>query len=136
MAFRGLWCGSIPVPVFRQGLSLRFGRGFQGSRVHPVLVMNSPPMVGRSTGGRDPNHSDKRSLLWMNLGTNQRALKGGRLIDGVEMLLEDMLRFLAEMPADKYHDYRDFRHRGLRGYLINRFLREKWNEDLFRSSAQ
>jgi len=66
----------------------------------------------------------------------EELLKGGRLIDGVEMLLEDMLRFLAEMPADKYHDYRDFRHRGLRGYLINRFLREKWNEDLCRSSAQ
>ena len=51
------------MPVFRQGLSLRFGRGFQGSRVHPVLVMNSPPMVERSTGGRDPNHSDKRNLI-------------------------------------------------------------------------
>ena len=66
----------------------------------------------------------------------EELLKGGRLIDGVEMLLEEMLRFLAEMPADKYHYYRDFRHRGLRDYLINRFLREKWNEDLFRSSAQ
>jgi hypothetical protein len=51
------------VPVFRQGLSRRSGRGFQGSRVHPVLVMNSPPMVGRSTGGRDLNHSDKRNLI-------------------------------------------------------------------------
>jgi len=63
-------------------------------------------------------------------------LKGGRLIDGVEVLLEEMLRFLAEMPVDKYHDYHDFRHRGLRGYLIHRFLREKWNEDLCCSSAQ
>ena len=65
----------------------------------------------------------------------EELLKGGRLIDGVEGLLEEMLRFLAEMPADKYHDYRDFRHRGLRNYLIHRFLREKWNEDLCRTRA-
>ena len=50
------------MPVFRQGLSLRFGRGFQGSRVR-LVRLNSPPMVGRSTGGRDPNHSDKRNLI-------------------------------------------------------------------------
>jgi len=25
--------------------------------------LNSPPMVERSTGGRDPNHSDKRNLI-------------------------------------------------------------------------
>jgi len=47
------------------------------------------------------------------------------------MLIEEMLRFLGEMPVDEYHDYRDFRHRGLRDYLINRFLREKWNEDSY-----
>ena len=56
----------------------------------------------------------------------ERPLIDGRLEDGIEMLLEKMLRFLAEMPVDGYHDYRDFRHKGLRGYLINRFLREKW----------
>ena len=50
----------------------------------------------------------------------------GRLEDGIELLLEKMLRFLAEMPVDGYHDYRYFRHKGLRGYLINRFLTEKW----------
>jgi hypothetical protein len=66
----------------------------------------------------------------------EELIKNGRLIDGVKMLLEEMLRFLAEMPTNKYHDYRDFRHRGLRDYLINRFLREKWNEDLCRSSAR
>jgi hypothetical protein len=53
------------------------------------------------------------------------TLKGGRE-DGVEILLDEMLSFLAEMPVDNYHDYRTFRHRGLRSYLINRFLREKW----------
>ena len=56
----------------------------------------------------------------------ERLLIDGRLVDGIEMLLEKMLRFLAEMPVDRYHDYREFRHKGLRGYLINRFLREKW----------
>jgi hypothetical protein len=56
----------------------------------------------------------------------ERLLIDGRLEDGIEMLLEKMLRFLAEMPADRYQDYRDFRHKGLRGYLINRFMREKW----------
>jgi hypothetical protein len=56
----------------------------------------------------------------------ERLLIDGRLVDGIKMLLEQMLRFLAEMPVDRYHDYRDFRHKGLRGYLINRFLREKW----------
>ncbi len=35
----------------------------------------------------------------------ERLLKDGRLEDGVEMLLEKMLRFLAEMPVDRYHDY-------------------------------
>ena len=53
-------------------------------------------------------------------------LKGGRVEDGVEILLDEMLSFLAEMPVDKNHDYRTFRHGGLRNYLINRFLREKW----------
>ena len=50
----------------------------------------------------------------------------GRFDEGLEMFLERMLRFLAEIPVDKYHDYSDFRHKGLRGYLINRFLTEKW----------
>ena len=56
----------------------------------------------------------------------ERLLKDGRLEDGIEMLLEKMLRFLGEMPIDRYHDYRDFRHTGLRNYLIHRFLTEKW----------
>src|SRR4030042_1624200 len=32
--------------------------------------MNSPPVVGQTNGGRDPNYQDKRIL---NLGTGQRA---------------------------------------------------------------
>ncbi len=56
----------------------------------------------------------------------ESLLIDGRLEDGIEMLLEKMLRFLAEMPVNRYHDYREFRHKGLRGYLINRFLTDKW----------
>ena len=56
----------------------------------------------------------------------ERLLKDGRLEDGVEMLLEKMLRFLGEMPVDRHHNYREFRHKGLRSYLIHRFLTEKW----------
>lgn len=57
----------------------------------------------------------------------EKPLKGGRE-EQIEILLDEMLRFLAEMPVDKYHDYRTFRHGGLRSYLINRFLREKGNK--------
>jgi hypothetical protein len=45
-----------------------------------------------------------------------------------KILLDRMLRFLAEMPVDRYHDYRIFRHTGLREYLIHRFLREQLNK--------
>jgi hypothetical protein len=57
----------------------------------------------------------------------ERNLKNGRLEDGVEMLLEKMLRFLAEMPVDEHHDYGEFRHKGLRSYLIHRFMTDKWH---------
>jgi hypothetical protein len=66
------------------------------------------------------------------LGTRkeiEELLKRKRLEDGVETLLKEMLNFLGDMPVDKYHDYRDFRHRGLVDYLINRFMREKWNKE-------
>ena len=64
----------------------------------------------------------------------EELIRSGKVIDGVEMLLEEMLSFLAKIPADEYHDYRVFRHKGLREYLINRFLREKWVEELSRSN--
>jgi len=55
----------------------------------------------------------------------KELLKDGKAKAGVEMLLEEMLRFLGEMPFDRHHDYRTFRHGGLRRYLITLFLREK-----------
>ena len=56
--------------------------------------------------------------------------------EGTEKVLDEMLKFLGEMPLDKYHDYGDFRHKGLRGYLINLFLREKGDKDLCHSFAR
>ena len=55
----------------------------------------------------------------------EELLRSERVEDKAEKLLDEMLKFLGEMPVDKYHDYGDFRHKGLRGYLINLFLREK-----------
>ena len=49
---------------------------------------------------------------------------------GLKILLDRMLSFLAEMPVDRYHDYRIFRHTRLREYLIHRFIREQWNKSL------
>lgn len=43
----------------------------------------------------------------------------------IKLLLDDMLDFLAEIPVDKYHDYRNFRNLRLRGYLINKFMQER-----------
>ena len=42
----------------------------------------------------------------------------------IKQLLNGMLDFLAEMPVDKYHDYREFRNLRLRQHLINDFIRE------------
>lgn len=55
----------------------------------------------------------------------EELLKGRKAEQEVETLLDEMLRFLAEIPVDGHHDYRTLRHSGLRGYLINRFLRER-----------
>jgi hypothetical protein len=55
----------------------------------------------------------------------EELLRSERVEDIVEKLLDEMLKFLAEMPIDGHHDFRTFRHGGLRGYLINRFLRER-----------
>jgi hypothetical protein len=52
-------------------------------------------------------------------------LRSKRVEDKAEKFLDDMLKFLAEMPIDRYHDYRAFRNIRLRDYLINRFLRER-----------
>ena len=44
----------------------------------------------------------------------------------IKLLLDNMLDFLAEIPVDKYHDYRNFRNLRLRGYLINKFMQERY----------
>jgi hypothetical protein len=44
----------------------------------------------------------------------------------VKRLLDEMLDFLAEMPVNKYHNYREFRNLRLRQYLIHNFMREKY----------
>ena len=55
-------------------------------------------------------------------------LLGSKETEKLKVLLDRMLSFLAEMPVDKYHDYRTFRHTRLREYLIHRFLREQLNK--------
>ena len=55
----------------------------------------------------------------------EKQLRSEIVENKAEKFLNEMLKFLAEMPIDKYHDYRIFRHNGLRGYLINRFLHER-----------
>jgi len=55
----------------------------------------------------------------------EELLRSERVEDKTEKLLDEMLKFLAEMPIDRHHDYKTFRHSGLRGYLINQFLRER-----------
>jgi hypothetical protein len=69
-------------------------------------------------------------ILKMNSKSKESegSLESERAEDGIEVILDEMLSFLGKMPVDEYHDYRIFRHGGLRGYLINRFLREKWDK--------
>jgi hypothetical protein len=45
-------------------------------------------------------------------------------ITRIKQILDDMLDFLAEMPVDKYHDYREFRSLHLREYLIHQFIQK------------
>jgi hypothetical protein len=45
-------------------------------------------------------------------------------ITRIKKILDDMLDFFAEMPVDKYHDYREFRNLHLREYLIHKFMHE------------
>jgi hypothetical protein len=44
----------------------------------------------------------------------------------IKQILDDMLDFLAEMPVDKYHDYREFRSLHLREYLIHKFIQQNY----------
>ena len=50
----------------------------------------------------------------------------------IKQLLDNMLDFLAEMPVDKYHDYREFRNLRLRGQLINKFMQERYVQQIRR----
>jgi hypothetical protein len=64
-------------------------------------------------------------LQRVNMGSDN--LKESEIeVKKVKLLLNDMFNFLAEMPIDKYHDYREFRNLRLRGYLINKFMRSKY----------
>ena len=61
--------------------------------------------------------------------TKNKGMQGNQKEKEVKknkQLLDDMLNFLAEMPVDKYHDYREFRNIRLRQYLIRSFMREKY----------
>ncbi len=55
----------------------------------------------------------------------EELLRIERVEEKTEKLLDEMLKFLADLPVDRHHDFTTFRHSGLRGYLINRFLRER-----------
>jgi septal ring factor EnvC (AmiA/AmiB activator) len=60
-----------------------------------------------------------------NMQVNQKEKE--KEVKKVKQLLDDMLDFLAEMPVDKYHDYREFRNLRLRQYLIYNFMRDKYS---------
>jgi hypothetical protein len=65
-------------------------------------------------------NSEVKKKIQGNLIYNEKEVKN------VIQLLDSMLDFLAEMPVDKYHNYRDFRNLRLRQYLIHSFIREKY----------
>jgi hypothetical protein len=83
----------------------------------------------RSTENESEEFRLIEELDIQNGKTETEGLTGVRAEDGVEVLLEKMLRFLGEMPVDDNHDYRFFRHSGLRSYLINRFLLDKRSKE-------
>ena len=65
-------------------------------------------------------NSEVNKKIQSNLRYNEKEVKN------VLQLLDSMLNFLAEMPVDKYHDYREFRNLRLRQYLIHCFMRKKY----------
>jgi hypothetical protein len=70
--------------------------------------------------------SEVKKKIQGNLIYNEKEVKN------IIQLLDCMLNFLAEMPVDKYHDYRDFRNLRLRQYLIHSFIREKYARKVMR----
>jgi len=59
--------------------------------------------------------SEEKNDLDSNKRINEKE------VTRIKQILDDMLDFLAEMPVDKYHDYREFRNLHLRKYLIHKF---------------
>ena len=72
-----------------------------------------------------------RAHLMSKLESSEAKYKGIQVnqkgkekeVKKIKQLLDDMLDFLAEMPVDKYHDYREFRNLHLREYLIHKFIK-------------
>ena len=67
---------------------------------------------------RRMSEKENREAKNIGLQTNQKEE------DKIKQLLDGVFDFLAEMPVDKYHDYREFRNLRLRQYLINNFMHE------------
>jgi hypothetical protein len=61
-----------------------------------------------------------------NSGLQVSKIEKKKEVEKIKKVLDNMLDFLAEMPIDKYHDYREFRNLRLRQYLIHSFMREKY----------
>ena len=67
-----------------------------------------------------------------NLGLQVSKKEKKKEVEKIKKVLDNMLDFLAEMPIDKYHDYREFRNLRLRQYLIHSFMREKYARKVMR----
>jgi hypothetical protein len=61
-----------------------------------------------------------------NKGVQLNPKEKEKEVKKIKLLLDDMLDFLAEIPVNNYHDYREFRNLRLRSQLINKFMREKY----------
>jgi len=63
--------------------------------------------------------SEEKNDLDSNKRINEKE------VTRIKQILDDMLDFIAEMPVDKYHDYREFRNLHLREYLIHKFMHKR-----------
>ena len=69
--------------------------------------------------------SEKENSEAKNIGLQINQKEREKEVEKIKQLLGGMLDFLAEMPVDKYHDYREFRNLRLRQNLIHNFMREQ-----------
>ena len=69
--------------------------------------------------------SEKENSEAKNIGLQINQKEREKEVEKIKRLLGGMLDFLAEMPVDKYHDYREFRNLRLRQNLIHNFMREQ-----------